>query len=92
MKKIYIVKYCGGSSDDWYEVNLFVTDKKSTAIRYVNKFNKILGKWKKHYRQYEENRRGIMPWLKAEYVEKYFHRWSTLREIDKCYWNEIDFR
>lgn len=30
MKKIYIVKYCGGSCDDWYETNVFVTDKKTT--------------------------------------------------------------
>ena len=53
MKKIYIVRYCGGSYDDWYESNVFVTDKKTTATKYVTKFNKTLKKWKNHYKQFE---------------------------------------
>ena len=25
MNKIYIVKYCGGSYEDWYSTNIFAT-------------------------------------------------------------------
>lgn len=91
MDKMYIVRYYGCSYDDAYEVNLFVTNKKTTATKYVTRFNSILKKWKEHYKQYEETEYG-MPWLKDEYTEKYFDRWNSLRNISKCYWNEIEFR
>jgi hypothetical protein len=91
MKKMYIVRYCGGSYDDWYEDNMFVTDKKATATKYVTKFNKILKKWKEHYKQYEGKEFG-MDWIKKEYVEQHFNRWNSLRDITKCYWNEIELR
>jgi len=81
-KKMYIVRYCGGVYDDWYETNLFVTDKKRTATKYVTKFNKMIKKWRKHYEQY----------VKDEYVEQYFDRWSRLQDINKCYYNEIELR
>lgn len=88
---MYIVRYCGGSYDDWYESNIFVTDKKSTATKYVTKFNKSLKKWKNHYKQYEVKRFGI-DWLKDEHIYKHFNRWNSLRIIDKCYWVEIEVR
>lgn len=91
MKKMYIVRYCGGSYNDWYEANVFVTDKKSTATKYVTKFNKMLKKWKEHYLQYEGKEFG-MDWIKDEYVEQHFNRWNSLRDINKCYWNEIELR
>ena len=91
MKKMYIVRYCGGSYDDWYEDNVFVTTKKSTATKYVTKFNKILKKWKEHYKQYEGKEFG-MDWIKDEYVEQHFHRWNSLRKITECYWDEIELR
>jgi len=91
MKKMYIVRYCGGSYDDWYEVNVFVTDKKTTATKYVIKFNKMLKKWKKHYNQFESKELG-MNWIKEEYVEQHFNRWDSLQNINSCYWSEIEFR
>ena len=91
MKKMYIVRYCGGSYDDWYEANVFVTSKKSTATKYVTKFNKILKKWKEHYKQYEDKESG-MDWIKDEYVKQHFNRWNSLRDINKCYWSEIELR
>lgn len=90
MKKMYIVSYCGGSYDDWYEA-IFVTSKKSTATKYVTKFNKILKKWKEHYKQYEDKEFG-MDWIKDEYVKQHFNRWNSLRDINKCYWSEIELR
>ena len=91
MKKMYIVRYCGGSYDDWYEANVFVTDKKTTATKYVTKFNKTLKKWKKHYNQFENKELG-MNWIKEEYVEQHFNRWDSLQNINNCYWSEIEFR
>jgi len=52
MDKIYLVKYCGGSYDDFYIVTIFATTKKSTATKYVTRFNKILKKWKEYYSQF----------------------------------------
>lgn len=88
---MYIVRYCGGSYDDWYEVIVFVTNKKSVATKYVTKFNKTLKKWKKHYKQYETIKLGITC-LKDEYIDQNFDRWDKLQNITECYWNEIDFR
>jgi hypothetical protein len=92
MKKMYIIRYCGGGYDDWYEANVFVTDKKRDATKYVTKFNRLLKKWKEHYKQYEHEIKGLGSWLKDEHLERHFDRWDTLRNINKCYWNEIDFR
>ena len=69
-----MVKYCGGSYDDWYEQYIFVTDKKSTATKYVTKFNRILKKWKEYSKQFEDNNMG-MTWIKDEYVKQHFNRW-----------------
>jgi len=91
MKKMYIVRYCGGSYDDCYEANVFVTNKKATATKYVTKFNKVLKKWKEHYKQYEGKEFGMV-WIKDEYLEQHFDRWNSLRNINKCYWNEIELR
>ena len=91
MSKMYIVRYYGGSYDDWYTNNVFVTDKKSKATKYVTKFNKMLSKWKEHYKQYEDVEFGSA-WIKDEYVELYFDRWNSLQNITKSYIDEIDFR
>ena len=88
--KIYIVKYNGGSYDDAYEVDLFVTDKKIKATKYVKKFNKILNKWKDEYKQYEESKYGYAR-LKDEYLQ-YFDRWYSLQNVSRCYCEEIEFR
>ena len=87
MKKMYIVRYCGDS----YDANVFVTDKKSTATKYVSKFNKTLKKWKEHYKKYEVKEHG-MNWIKDDYAEQHFNRWNALRNINKCYWDEIELR
>ena len=92
MNKIYLVKYCGGGHDNYYETIVFATNKKSTATKYVTKFNKILKKWKKHYKQYETKIDGLFSWIADEHIEKHFLRWNALRNIGKCYWIEIEIR
>lgn len=91
MDKIYLVKYCGGSYEDYYDTIIFATNKKSRATKYVTKFNKILKKWKLYYKQYETNEMGF-PWIKNEYVQKYFNRWNMLNNITRCYFVEVPIR
>ncbi len=86
--KIYIVKYYRGSYDDYHEVTVFATASESTAKKYQAKFNRMLKKWKDYYSQYEEEKWGAR-WISEEYSENYFHRWMSLRDITKCYYEEV---
>lgn len=92
MNEIYVVKYSKGSYDDYYEVTVFATTKKSTATKYVTKFNSILKRWKKYYGQYEELRYGTVSWIKDEHIKKHFKRWSKLNRFNKCYWESVKIR
>jgi len=92
MNKIYVVKYCGGSYDDYYNVIIFATAKKSIATKYVTKFNRILKNWKEYYKQFEEDSELGFGWIKKEYVESHFNRWYNLQNITKCYYEEIQVR
>lgn len=87
----YLVRYCGGSYDDYYSAVIFVTNKKSTATKYVTKFNRVLKKWKDYYKQFESNKYGFN-WIADEHVEKHFDRWNSLQNITKCYYEEVPFR
>jgi hypothetical protein len=89
--KIYLVQYDGGSYEDSFEATVFATTKKSTATKYVTKFNRILKKWKQYYSQYEDKTLGIS-WITDEYAKKYFNRWYSLRRINKCYYHEVEVR
>lgn len=88
---MYIVKYCGGGHDEYYTIDIFITDKKSTATKYVTKFSKLLKKWNTYYEQFEGDEFG-MKWIKDEHAEKHFDRWNCLKNINNCYWEEIDVR
>ncbi len=88
---MYIVKYSTGSYSDYNEVNLFVTSKKSTAIKYCKKFNSMLDKWYKYYAKYEDRRYGY-GWISDKYVDKYYNRWYQLRETNKAYYEAINIR
>ena len=89
--KIYLVKYCGGSYDDYYSVVIFATAKKPTATKYVTRFNRILKKWKQYYSQFENSDNGFK-WIKDQHIEKHFDRWDRLRNITKCYYEEVSVR
>ena len=90
-RSYYLVRYYGGSYDDYYSAVVFVTNKKSTATKYCTKFNKMLKKWKDHYKQFETDKFG-MKWIADEHVEKHFDRWNSLQNITKCYYEEVSFR
>lgn len=89
--RYYLVRYQGGEYEDYYEKVIFVTNKKSTATKYVTKFNGILKKWKKYYEQFETTKYG-MKWIADEYVQQHFDRWHSLQNISKSYYEEVIFR
>jgi hypothetical protein len=92
--KIYLVKYWGGDWDDHYTHIVFATTNKSVATKYVKKFNSVLKKWKEYYKQFEYKNDEIWGtgWIKNEHIEQHYNRWSRLRSIDKCYWDEVEIR
>jgi hypothetical protein len=92
MHKIYLVRYYGGSYEDSWDSVIFATTKKTTATKYVTKFNRILKKYKDYYKQFEENKYGGIQWLKDEYIERHFIRWNNLQRISKCYYEEVSVR
>ena len=92
MDKIYLVRYYGGSYEDSWDSVIFATTKKTTATKYVTKFNRILKKWKDYYKQFEDNKYGVMQWLKDEHIERHFYRWNNLQRISKCYYEEVSVR
>ena len=90
MKQIYLVRYYGGSYESYKEVDIFATFEKTTATKYVTRFNKMLKKWKDHYKQYEDNISGI-PYIRSEHM-KYYNRWCSLHDITRCYWVAVEIR
>jgi hypothetical protein len=83
--KIYLVSYFRND----YEVTVFVTSKKSTATKYVTRFNKILKKWKNYYKQFEDMTIPFIPWVNDPAK---FYRWDMLRNIQNCRYTEIPVR
>lgn len=91
MDKIYVVKYVYGCSEYDEHRIIFATTKKTKAIKYSQKYNKIVKKWREYYKQFESNEFGFN-WIKDEYVKQHYHRWNQLRNIGNCYWEEIKIR
>lgn len=89
---IYLVKYQGGEEwDDYYNTTIFATTDLSTAEKYVEKFNKLLNKWKEYYSQFEKDQ-GSFKWIKDEYIDTHFYTWNKLNQITDCYYEEIELR
>ena len=89
---MYVVKYSKGDYDDYREIIVFVTDRKTTATKYVTKFNKMLKKWREYYSQFEDNKRFPFTWFRDDAPTLYYDRWYMLREIYRCWWEEIEVR
>jgi len=90
MKHMYIVKYNGGSYEDYYEKDIFVTDSFEVAEKYVSKFNSILCKWKLYYdRLYRE-----CDWDDDSDVRQqiYMNRGDWVLDTSKCYFEVIEVR
>lgn len=90
-EKMYIVRYYGGGYDDHCTVDIFVTSNKLVAKKYATRFNKMIKKWKEYYSQLEYNKYGILKWILDEDQSKY-KRWHSLRNISRCFWEEIEVR
>lgn len=91
MEKMYLIKCSTGCYDDYRSHSIFVTSVKSRATKYVTRFNKTKKKWVKYYSQFEERKNG-MTWIKDEFAEQHFERWIWLREINECWFEEIEIR
>lgn len=88
MEDIYLVNMSGGNPDDCFDYTLFATTDKDLAERYVEKFNRILAKAKDYKKKFEDNNE----WIKHEYFEQYYDRWSRITYANICYYTEIEIR
>lgn len=88
----YLVRYSGGSYDDYYSAVIFVTNNKKTATKYCTKFNKTLKNWKDYYKKFETKKYGIMTWIGDEHVDTKFNRWNKLQKISRCYYEVVSVR
>lgn len=52
--KIYLVKYSIGSYEDYHVIDIFATQSKETADRYVEKFNRILEHWLDYMKEFQD--------------------------------------
>jgi uncharacterized protein YnzC (UPF0291/DUF896 family) len=89
--KAYLVQKVHGSFYEAYSRNIFATTSKENAEKYIEKFNRLLEKWKEYYSQFEEKEEGGVPWLKEKYMDK-FRRWEQISDIIKCKYVEIEIR
>ena len=76
--------------DDWQEHKVFITSDKSKAEEYCKRFNQMLDKWKKYYRQFN----GKLPedyWIAEEY-KHLIDRWHQITEANEATITEIEVR
>lgn len=92
---MFIVKIQGGSWDDYYTSNMFVTFDEDKAKSYVEKYNRILEAYKDFYKKFTEDRYGDGSFESmkedADSME-YFDRWIALDNITRCYYEELEQR
>lgn len=84
---MYIVAYSNGSSEDWREYLVFVTQDKDKAEKYIESANNILEKWRSFYleKSIEEQ---VMDYEKLVFTE----RSCKLQDINSFYIMEIESR
>lgn len=85
---MYIVKYSAGSYDDWHEVDLFVTNSKETADKYVERFNNLIPKLKEYNKKFENKKKE---WIMKKYW-KFYNRWNKINDVNRCYYRELNER
>lgn len=90
MSKLYLVQCSSGEWDDHVNIILFATPNIKTAKKYITKANKLVKKYKKFYKQFEDKDK-YLPWIKDEYMD-YFDRWNDLRKINNIFFNELEMR
>jgi hypothetical protein len=55
---IFIVSYCGGSNEDFFEIDIFATLDKETAEAYIYRIHNLVPKLKYHYKRFEDDSNG----------------------------------
>lgn len=90
MKTAYLVKYQGGSWDDYYNANVFVTLNEETAKKYIDKANKMLLKWKEYFKKFEDE----SGWFDDEKhsVDDWYMRWKQIKNISNFYFETITIK
>lgn len=91
MTTIYIVKYSTGCYSDYSEYTIFATTKKSTATKYVTRFNNILNKLEILNKNFE-SKDTYNNWIADKYTDKYYRRWYLVRNTNEAYWEQIKIR
>lgn len=80
-KFIWIVQHSTGDWDNYALINLFITESEDVAKTYVNKFNEVLDKWKKHM---------DVTW--RENSNYNFERWNTIENTNPSWYDKIEIR
>lgn len=90
---MYLVCYSEGEYESYCVNPVFVTNDKSVAEAWCDKFNRMVGKWRQYYKQFEVDESGTgWGWLDTEnYMDK-FDRWIKLRDVDTAFIVEIEER
>jgi hypothetical protein len=83
---LFIVKYSKGCWDDFVKVTVFVTKSEVTAKEYVDKFNRILLRWKRYWSVLE----GSDEWYEDNCTN--FARWNLIKEMNEAYYEKIQTR
>jgi hypothetical protein len=89
--KTYLAKYSRGSYDDYRTIDVFVTDDKELAQKWVNKFNTKLSHWKKHFSKYSHE------WSAQILDERFYdiingERFDDIMETNEAFITEIEVR
>ncbi len=91
MKTIYIVRYDEGEYEDRIDHIIFATTNIETAIKYIDKFNRILKKWYEYYSIcYNKQREFTSTYRDSQ--NKYTQRFYQLGCIGQCYFEETCIR
>jgi hypothetical protein len=80
MKEMFLIQYSSGQWEDYYTVNVFVTEDEELAKSYVNKFRAKLKKWKDYYNSKDSIR------------DKHYDRYCQIMETNNAYYLKIEIR
>jgi len=86
--KMYLVTYSLGSYEDYHEHDIFVTKSEEKAQKYIEKFNRILEKWKDYYNKAYREIRVISNKKEERISDRYFQ----LHDITGAYYEPIEVR
>ncbi len=82
---MYLVSYSEGAWDNHHVINLFVTESEETALKYQEKFNTMLYKWKGYY----NSLRWGKDWELRLNNPDFEIRYRAIMETGKCRVNKI---